>query len=501
MSTEGLVSFESAWASVAGVVGGGGEGGSCAAILFDLDGTLCDSFQLGFQSTKEVLGVDYPITEDDYHQGTKFCTPERLARHVGLVPGTDDFQRTGKRLGESFDKLYIAKVSKETAPLFSGIKALLTALSKENVRLGCLTNAAVAYAHAVLGTNEIKTLFSSIHGADDVPEPKPSPLGLLQCCSDLEDIHPSKCIYIGDSPSDGAAGKRAGMMTVGCTWGSHKRNVLEDSGSFDFVIDGIIELSLILEQFVKDMHHQPGGGGMGGVAPVRPNAEEGVDATLVQGFCRMAWLNEPGVAADGSWSMESPRKLCLCPGSKTDLWRKTYYTPLLVMDNAPALVAKIDPNIALTAQVEVTMRNVGNNFDQAGIYIRFDALNWIKTGIEFVEGEPRLSCVVTRKTSDWSTQPWVHNRSETLSPSEFTNFHIRLTQTGDGSYAVEASLSGLEKSWEFIRITHMDLVGFREGSVGVYACCPVKQNGGAKGFSATFQDFSVQRGVKFSHTN
>ena len=53
--------------------------------------------------------------------------------------------------------------------------------------------------------------------------------------------------------------------------------------------------------------------------------------------------------------------------------------------------------------------------------------------------------------------------------------NIRLTlrtftcdlRTGDGSYAVEASLSGIDKSWEFIRITHMDLVGFRRASLSL----------------------------------
>ena len=43
-------------------------------ILWDVDGTLSDSFQLGFSSTRVVLNNNgiKDITEEDYHLGTKY---------------------------------------------------------------------------------------------------------------------------------------------------------------------------------------------------------------------------------------------------------------------------------------------------------------------------------------------------------------------------------------------------------------------------------------------
>ena len=41
-------------------------------------------------------------------------------------------------------------------------------------------------------------------------------------------------------------------------------------------------------------------------------------------------------------------------------------------------------------------------FDQAGIMLRIDHENYIKAGIEFVDGKFNLSTVVTHHTSDWS---------------------------------------------------------------------------------------------------
>ncbi len=55
------------------------------AVLFDVDGTLCDSFNLAYTVTGEVLkahGRDQNITEEQYHACTRFCTAERLARHL-----------------------------------------------------------------------------------------------------------------------------------------------------------------------------------------------------------------------------------------------------------------------------------------------------------------------------------------------------------------------------------------------------------------------------------
>ena len=81
-----------------------------------------------------------------------------------------------------------------------------------------------------------------------------------------------------------------------------------------------------------------------------------------------------------------------------------------------------------TLQIQVDFNvKPENQFDQGGIIVYRDPDTWLKTGIEVVDGVPRLSCVVTRHGfSDWSTQSW---------PA--TSLTLRLSQTGNGSYVVE----------------------------------------------------------------
>lgn len=80
-------------------------------------------------------------------------------------------------------------------------------------------------------------------GADSVPLPKPNPDGLIECFRVLN-LVPEQCIYIGDSPSDGIASRRAGCFSIGVSYGSHKReNLLE---YFDIVVDTVSELKTLL---------------------------------------------------------------------------------------------------------------------------------------------------------------------------------------------------------------------------------------------------------------
>jgi phosphoglycolate phosphatase-like HAD superfamily hydrolase len=234
-------------------------------IIFDIDGTLCDSWKLGYDATLVILqkhGID-PITPEQYHFHTRYSTPDRLARHANLLPGVnDDYEAVGQRLGREFDNLYVGLVSTTTAGFYPGMAQLLHNLP-QNVKLGALTNAAVAYAEAALLVNSraiaadggtttttINTTlyerFRSIRGADNVPAPKPSPAGLLQVCQDLG-LDPADCVYIGDSPSDGQAAHAAGMPTIGVTWGSHDETSLRNGGApFSHLCHSIDDLQRLL---------------------------------------------------------------------------------------------------------------------------------------------------------------------------------------------------------------------------------------------------------------
>jgi regulation of enolase protein 1 (concanavalin A-like superfamily) len=213
--------------------------------------------------------------------------------------------------------------------------------------------------------------------------------------------------------------------------------------------------------------------------------------------------------------------LKIYPPAKKDFWRKTYYEPILLKDDAPILYATLPRDQYFTVEATFSLKAVCQ-FDQAGICIRFDSEHWLKTGIEVVDRKPRLSCVVTNDYSDWSTQAWPnfqvndHDQQNIVHVPECQiRVHCRVS-----SFVVEAKPNGV---WEFIRIAHMhsgtrchaeDPPLSTKTSIsqeftahgpspdahqmwaGIFGACPHDQQGGY----VSFRHFQITRGSQFDHT-
>ena len=266
--------------------------GGIRGVVFDIDGTLADSWNLGYQATLTVLTdyhntkseekltpETYPLTSEEYHYGCRFTTPERLARHVGLEPGNALFEEVGEELGKQFDDYYVQLVDKKTAGFYDGIGELLIKMhsgslirldggnSADGIKIGALTNACVEYAHAVLKANcpgqvadmssetddndsGIYHRFSSIHGANSVPRPKPFGDGIKLCCSEMG-LQPSEVIYVGDAPTDAKAAVDANCRAaIGVLWGSNDEECLSKEKGFNTLCSDVSELENAIRKYL-----------------------------------------------------------------------------------------------------------------------------------------------------------------------------------------------------------------------------------------------------------
>ena len=122
------------------------------------------------------------------------------------------------------------------------------------------------------------------------------------------------------------------------------------------------------------------------------------------------------------------------------------------------------------------------------VYI--DNSHWLKCGIEYCDGTPRLSVVVCNVFSDWSTQPWAS-----------CGARLRLHKViQSSSVVVEAAPLGSE-DFQFIRIAHLSAKSTHIGDdlsaeevtgshdekpwrIGPFAACPNAQKGCVADFSA-----------------
>jgi hypothetical protein len=177
---------------------------------------------------------------------------------------------------------------------------------------------------------------------------------------------------------------------------------------------------------------------------------------------KMNWFNEPD-----QWEI-SGKTLTMDVTPHSDYWRISHYG--FTVDDAPFYYANYGGEFEAKVKVSGDYKV---RFDQAGLMLRINPENYIKCGIEFVDGKYNLSVVVTHHTSDWSVI--------TLDkPVEY--IWLKAVRRLD---AVEIFYSFDDKEYTMMRNAWMQ--DNTPMQVGVMAACP-----DGEGFKAKFEDFTVK---------
>lgn len=189
--------------------------------------------------------------------------------------------------------------------------------------------------------------------------------------------------------------------------------------------------------------------------------------------------------------------LNVTPTPHLDYWSRTFYEPLLVKHDAQTLLTPVAADVEATLTTAFTLKPRAQ-FDQAGIMVVVDETTWVKAGIEFTDGLPRLSCVVTNDGySDWSTQMWPDWDAAALSSTFYgpllsTSIRVRVTKLLPGSAQgpalafeaapwVEGATAESAAPWLQIRIASLRS-GEQPWRMGVFAISPIEAAGSSTRF-------------------
>jgi uncharacterized protein len=176
----------------------------------------------------------------------------------------------------------------------------------------------------------------------------------------------------------------------------------------------------------------------------------------------MKWFNEPK-----NWSFEDG-VLKVRVDSGTDFWRITHYD--FIRDNGHFFYRELREDFTAKVRICGDYREL---YDQGGLMIRIDERNWIKTGIEYVNGVQNLSAVVTREFSDWSVIQQSDNPAEVW---------FKLKRQKD---YVEISHSFDNKDFAMLRLAYFP--PNVPVQIGMMCAAP-----DGKGFSIEFDNFEIQ---------
>ncbi|MEN9518494.1 MAG: hypothetical protein RLZZ381_1082 [Cyanobacteriota bacterium] len=178
----------------------------------------------------------------------------------------------------------------------------------------------------------------------------------------------------------------------------------------------------------------------------------------------MQWLNEPS-----NWKIQDTTDTTIEVTStqNTDFWRKTHYG--FIRDTGHFYYQQFTGNFIAEVKVSGKYQDL---YDQAGLMVRLDENNWLKCGVELVEGIQQMSAVVTRDYSDWSVVPMPNNPA---------SIWLRVTRR-DSAIEIHYSLDG--QQYTLLRMAYLTLA--ETVDVGIMCASPE-----GKGFTTVFEQFKI----------
>lgn len=204
-------------------------------LMFDLDGTLANTGRDLANSVNYVRSrLDLEPLEDRLIYDHVGHGVEHLIRSSLPEKSEDGFRAVMEMFLEHYESHLL-----DTTVLYPRVRETLDYF-KEKRRV-VVSNKLHRLTVSVLKGLGIEICFDAILGGDSVAQKKPDPGPLNQVLSSFG-VSPVKALMIGDGGTDIEAGKRAGVVTCGVTYGLGKKEELVTAKP-DFLIDDLRQLS------------------------------------------------------------------------------------------------------------------------------------------------------------------------------------------------------------------------------------------------------------------
>ena len=192
-----------------------------AAVLFDFDGTLADSYAAIAASVNHVRS----------QRGMTDLSIDEVKRYVGRGA---DYLLThtvpGGNLADDFAcyRAHHPGVMLTMTHFLPGAAALLIELHLAGKKIGLCSNKPRLFSQELLEHLEAAAYFNIVLGPEDVTHPKPAPDMILRAIDRLG-IPAEHVLYVGDMVVDIQTARAAGVHIWAVATGSEDRRALEDA--------------------------------------------------------------------------------------------------------------------------------------------------------------------------------------------------------------------------------------------------------------------------------
>jgi len=223
-------------------------------VVFDLDGTLVDTAP-DLVATLNIVFAGIGLPNVPYSQarnmvggGARKMIEQGLAAEGrGLsAPELDQLVR-------DFIHHYAAHIADRSRP-FPGLEAALAQLAQLGYRLAVCTNKLEWLARKLLDALALSSQFAAIYGQDSFRLQKPDPRFLIRTIEEAGG-QPRRAVMVGDSISDVAMAKAAGIPVIAVDYGYTDTPAAELGG--DLVISSLATLPAAVCQVIKNSSRSP----------------------------------------------------------------------------------------------------------------------------------------------------------------------------------------------------------------------------------------------------
>lgn len=223
------------------------------AVIIDLDGTMVDTmgdFVVAINLMLRDLGyepVDRAVVALRVGKGSENLVNSvlnhALAQSIPAQAAPERVANFDHAL--SLYQQHYRAINGQHAQMYPGVVEGLQALEKAGLKLACLTNKPVAFAHELLRLKGLDGFFSQVFGGDSFAAKKPEALPVLKTCGVLDTL-PGQTLMVGDSSNDALAARAAGCPVLLVTYGyNHGEPIL--SVDADGYIDSLADIAAQLQ--------------------------------------------------------------------------------------------------------------------------------------------------------------------------------------------------------------------------------------------------------------
>jgi len=184
-------------------------------VIFDLDGTLIDSYQaiyLGFHHAYSEMGLP-PLSYEQVQR----AVGRGLGHTFRELLGEEKVPQALSLFRKKYEEIFRAHTH-----LLPDVREVVGGLQSRGIQLAVATNKLGRFSRAIFEHFGMEKMFAVILGDGDVSQNKPDPEMLYQAMDNMR-LAKEETVFVGDSVIDIQAGKNAGVRVFAVPTGNTDR--------------------------------------------------------------------------------------------------------------------------------------------------------------------------------------------------------------------------------------------------------------------------------------